>query len=301
MGVRLSRTDLLVLCVVLIWSATFSVVKFGLRQIAPLPFATIRFTVAAALLLAWVWMAEGTPVIGRRDWLRVVVVGLTVIGVYQALFTTGLNYTTASNSSLMLASIPAWTAVFAMASRQESLSRLQFVGVILSFVGVALAIRGGGELLALTADSLRGDVLTLIAACLYGLGAVVSKPLLDKYSSLRMMSMAMACGSAFLILVSMPQMVAQEWSTVSLPTWLGLAFTAVLGGGLAFVIWFKSIGEIGASRTSIYNNLIPPVAILIAFVTLGESFTALQALGAVVVLIGVTLTRFAQPSGAVAD
>jgi drug/metabolite transporter (DMT)-like permease len=294
MGGRFGRTDLLVLCVVLIWAATFSVIKFGLREIAPLPFATVRFTVAALLLVAWVWLQEGAPVISRGDWVRVSIVGLTVIGMYQALFTLGIDYTTASNSSLMLASIPAWTALFAVVSRQERLTRLQTAGIILSFFGVALAIRGRGEGLVLTSQSVRGDLMTLIAAALYGFGAVVSKPLLSRYSSLRMMSIAIVCGSVFLILISWPQIIEQDWASVSLASWLGLAFTAVFGAGLAFVIWFKSIGEIGASRTSVYNNLIPPVAIVIAFLTLGETFTALQLVGGVVVLAGVSLTRFSR-------
>ncbi len=298
MRIRLSRTDSLVLCVVLIWATTFSVIKYGLRELGPLSFASIRFSGASILLLAWVWMAEGRPAIRKEDWLRVAVVGLTVIGVYQALFTVGLQYTTASNSSLMLASIPAWTAMVAAFSRQERISALQIVGILLSFTGVALIIGGGGGQFVLTWEYLKGDMLTLVAAALYGVGSVVSKPLLLRYSSLRLMSISMLCGSLFLIVVSVPELAAQEWALVSMGTWLALAFTALFGAGLAYVIWFKSIGEIGASRTAIFNNLIPPVAILIAVATLGERFTSIQILGAAIVLAGVTLTRFAQSRAA---
>jgi drug/metabolite transporter (DMT)-like permease len=298
MSVRLSRTDLLVLCVVLIWGATFSVVKIGLREMGPLSFATIRFAVAAAMLLVWVWATEGKPVIRRGDWLRVALVGLTAIGVYQALFTVGLNYTTASNSSLMLATIPAWTATFAAVSGQEKVVPMQVGGILLSFMGVALTIRGGGDGFVLAWENIRGDAMTLVAAALSAASAVLSKPLLLRYSSLRVMSIAVLCGSLFLVPISIPEMAAQEWASMSAVTWLALALTAVLGGCIAFVIWFKSIGEIGASRTVIFNNLIPPVAILIAVTTLGESFTPLQALGAVIVLSGVTLTRFAHAQAA---
>jgi drug/metabolite transporter (DMT)-like permease len=198
----------------------------------------------------------------------------------------------------MLASIPAWTAVLAVASRQESISVTQIVGILMSFTGVGLAIRGGGGDFALSWESVQGDVMTLVAAALYAWGMVVGKPLLVRYSSLRMMSWAVFCGTLPLLLVSWPQLVAQDWSRVSLANWLGLAFIAIVGSVLAFVIWFKSVGEIGASRTAIYNNLIPPMAILIAFATLGESLTLLQALGAAVVIFGVTLTRFGHAKAA---
>jgi drug/metabolite transporter (DMT)-like permease len=237
-------------------------------------------------------------VINRKDWLRAAVVGLTTIGSYQALFTIGLQYTTASNSSLMLASIPAWTAVFAVASRQERFSVFQIMGILMSFTGVGLAIRGGGVGFVLSWESVQGDVMTLVAAALYAWGMVLAKPLLVKYSSLRLMTWSILSGTLLLVLISGPQLATEDWAGVSLATWLGLAFIAVFGSVLAFVIWFKSVGEIGASRTAIYNNLIPPMAILIAWVTLGENLTLLQALGAAVVIFGVTLTRFGQAKAA---
>jgi drug/metabolite transporter (DMT)-like permease len=295
---RLSRTDVLVLCVVLIWAASFSVVKFGLREMGPLSFATLRFTAGALFLLAWVCVVEGRPTIRREDWLRVVLVGLTAIGVYQAFFTVGLKYTTASNSSLMLATIPAWTALFAAGSGQETVSRFQIVGILFSFVGVAAIIRGGDGQLAMTSETLAGDAMTIVAAGLSGLSTVLSKRLLSRYSSLRVMSVAMVCGSLFLVAISVPEMATQEWTHISASTWLALAFSAVPAAGFAYMIWFKSIGEIGASRTVIYNNLIPPVAIVIAVSTLGETFTPLQAAGAVIVIAGVTLARFAHARSA---
>jgi drug/metabolite transporter (DMT)-like permease len=293
MRINLSRTDVLVLCAVLIWGASFSVVKYALREMGPLSFAAVRFGTASVMLLVWAWVSEGKPVIRKEDWLRAILVGLTAIGVYQVFFTVGLKYTTASNSALMLATIPAWTAVFAAASGQERIAPLQVVGMLLSFVGVALTIGGSGDGFQLAWDSVRGDALTIVAAALSGASAVLSRRLLARYSALRMMGVSMLCGSLFLMVISVPEMVAQDWAHLSWGTWLALAFSAVPAGGLAYVIWFKSIGEIGASRTVIYNNLIPPVAILIALATLGERITPLQALGALVILMGVALTRFA--------
>jgi drug/metabolite transporter (DMT)-like permease len=298
MEVRLSRMDLLVLSVLVVWAAGFSVIKYGLREMGPLSFATIRFVAAGILMLGWAWVAEGKPLIRRADWLRVALVGLTTIGAYQALFTVGLKYTTASNSSLMLASIPAWTALVARLSGEERISALQGLGIAMSFAGVALVIIGGGGDVVLSWESVQGDVLTLIAAALYGFGMVLSKPLLLRYSSLRVMSISVLFGSLLLLLVSGPELAAQEWSRISVATWAGVGFTALFGAVFAFVIWFKAVGELGAVRTAIYNNLIPPMAIVFAFATLGESLTLLQAAGAAIVILGVTMTRFGHAKGA---
>ncbi len=79
--------------------------------------------------------------------------------------------------------------------------------------------------------------------------------------------------------------------------WVALAYSVVLAAVLAYVIYFKCIGQLGATRTAAYNALMPPLAVVIAIVTLRESFTIAQGLGAVVVLGGVALVRFAPPRG----
>lgn len=293
MSVRLTRTDLLVIYVLVAWAGTFSVVKYGLGEIGPLAFAALRFLACAALLIIWVWAVEGKPIIRKSDWISVVLVGLTAIGVYQIFWSLGLKYTTASNSSLLIGTGPIWTAIIAATSRQERISALQVVGILLSFAGVALIIGAGNSNLALTWENLRGDALTMVAAVLTASSAVISRRPLQRYSSLRLMSISMVCGSLFLLPFAWPELTALRWSQVSSGAWLALAYSATLGGVFAYVIWYKSIGEIGATRTMVYNTLIPPMAVVISIITLGERFTALQALGAVVILSGVVIARFA--------
>ncbi len=293
MKIRFTRTDLLVLCEVVIWAAGASVIKYGLREIGPLAFAAVRFLASALLMVIWVWLVEGKPVIKREDWASVALVGLAQIGIYQIFFSIGLDYTTASNSSLLFGTVPIWTAVVAAASRQETISPAQVVGILLAFAGLAVVIAAGNDGLSLAWGNFRGDILTMIAAILTAVAAVISKRPLRRYSPLRMMSVSMVCGSLFLLPFGWPEIVAQEWSQVSMGAWLALAYSVVLAAVIAYVIYFRCIGELGATRTAAYNALMPPMAVVIAIVTLGESFTLMEGLGAIVVLGGVALVRFA--------
>jgi drug/metabolite transporter (DMT)-like permease len=290
---RWGRTDLMVLGSLVIWAVGFSVAKYGLREIGPLAFAAVRFLASSLIVVVWVWIAEGKPVIRREDWLWVVLVGVVQIGLYQLFFSVGLSRTTAANASLLDGSAPMWTAIIAALSREERIAPLQTLGILLSFGGLAVVAASGDGDLELTWQNLRGDVFILVAAFLTGAAAVISKRPLQRYSSLRLMSVAMLCGSLFLMPFAWGEIVSQPWARVSSGAWLALVYSIVPAAVVAYVIYFKSIGEIGATRTAAYNTLLPPLAVVIAMITLGERFTPVQALGAMLVLGGVVLARFA--------
>lgn len=290
---RLTRVDLLIFAVVLIWGSVFSVIKYTLQEIDPLAFVTARFLGASILLLALVYLMEGKPIIRREDWPRVALMGLSGIGIYQICFTLGLNYTTASNSSLIIATSPIFAAFFAWLLGEESITPRQIVGILLSFVGVTLIVKAGSERLALTWENLRGDALTLIAAVLNAFSAVIAKRPLERHSSLRVMAVGMVLGTLFLLLFGWQPLLTYPWARLSFPGWLGLGYAFLPAGVIAYVLWYQAIGELGATRTLIYASLIPIVAVLVAVLTLGEQFTALHALGALVVFVGIALTRLA--------
>lgn len=288
---RLAKVDLLILIVVLIWGSVFSVIKYTLQEIDPLAFVTARFLGASILLLALVSLIEGKPIIRREDWLRVALMGLSGIGIYQFCFTLGLNYTTASNSSLIIATSPIFAALFASLLREEPITPRQIVGILLSLVGVALIVRAGSEGLALTWESLRGDLLTLIAAILNAFSAVIGRRPVERYSSLRVMSIGMIVGTAFLLLVGWRPLLTYPWARLSFQGWLGLGYATIPAAVIAYVLWYHAIGKLGATRTLVYGTLIPIVAVLVAVWTLGEQFTPLQGLGALIVFVGVALAR----------
>lgn len=293
---RLRKVDFLIFVVVLIWGSVFSVIKYSLQEIDPLAFATARFLGVSILLLALVYLMEGKPLIRREDWPRVALVGLSGIGIYQICFTLGLNYTTASSSSLIIATSPIFALLFAWLFREEAITPRQIAGILLSFVGVTLIVRAGSEGLVVTWENLRGDVLTQIAAVLNAFSAVIAKRPLERYSSLRVMAMGMILGTLFLLLFGWRPLLTYPWARLSFQGWLGLGYATLFGGVIAYVLWFYAIGELGATRTLVYSSLIPIVAVLVAVRTLGEQFTALHALGALIVFVGIALARLTPPS-----
>ncbi len=287
---KFGTTDLAMLMVVLIWGLNFVVVKATLAQIQPLVFNGIRFTLAA-LLSAGVARSRGLSLLpkDRNDILPLILLGLGGHALYQLAFVNGLNRTTASSSSLILATVPIWVALYGSLTGTERVGR-RWLGIILAFVGLAALIIGQDGL-HLTSTTLSGDLLILICAWGWAWYTVAQKPLLNRYAPLEITSMTMLVGAPILVAAGLGQLSTQDWGQVTLAGWGGLLFSAVFGVALAYVIWSTAVQQIGNTRTAVYSNLIPVVATVTAWFILGEQMAVVQLLGAAVVILGIWLTR----------
>jgi len=156
-------------------------VKIAVAELPPLPFVAMRFTLAGLLLLALVALlgrGDGRP--GRRDLLSMAGVGLLGVGANNIAFTFGVSMTTASETALIYAAVPIWGILLGLALGLERPTISGILGVCLAFAGVGVVVYGG-----LTGDtSLLGDLLVVVATVCWGSYAVLSLPLLQKYSPL---------------------------------------------------------------------------------------------------------------------
>ncbi len=284
-------TDLMVLGVVMIWGANFSVVKYAVSELSPLAFNALRFGAASLLTLFLTWRVEKDLRLAREDLPLLLLMAIVVISVYQILFIQGIALTRASNSSLILATPPIWVAVISALTQSERLSARNGLGILLSFAGLCLLIVGSGSGLSLGAQTLAGDVLVLIASIIWAVHTIVVKRMTRRNSVLRVTAWMLAFGAVPLVVVGLPDLMTLDWTSVSGESWLGLIYSAVLAIALGYVIWNTSVERVGSTRTAIYSYLQPLVGVAIAWATLGESMRPLQALGAVGILAGVALAR----------
>ena len=117
---------------------------------------------------------------------------------------------------------------------------------------------------------------------------VGSKRLIDTYGSMKTTAIMMTTGTPVLLLVCAPSLLRQDWSRVRPIAWAGLIYSALFAIALAYIIWNHAVRKIGSTRTAIYSNITPVVAMLVAWPALGEVPTLGQIVGAVVIFIGYT-------------
>ncbi len=284
-------TYLALAVLILIWASNFSVVKFALRDMSPLAFNGLRFTIASVILWLSVQIGGQTAGIDRRHWPALIGLGILGNTFYQILFIFGIDWTAAGNAALMLATTPIFTTLLSVLFRQEKIGIIAVAGVILSFVGIALVVWGGAATISFTSGTLRGDLTTLTAAAAWSAYTVGSAPFVRRYGALPVTSVTMWVGALGLIAVSVPAFAAQDWSAVRPISWLALLYSGAFAIALAYFIWYYSIRQIGNTRTAVYSNFIPVVALVIAWLTLGEVPTWVQLVGAGAILAGTILVR----------
>jgi len=288
---RFSSTDLLMLFAMLIWGVNFTIIKIALRSFSPLAFNALRFALATLVLLVMMLLRGESFYLSRRDVVGMILLGLAGHTIYQMFFIRGLASTTPGNTSLLMATSPVFVALYGHILRIERGNRKVWAGIILSFAGVLLLILGGANGLALDRASTTGDLLVLGASMLWAVYTVGSKPLLARHSALKLTAMAMLAGVPPLVLLSLPDLLRQNWGAIPPLHWFGLFYSALLAVVVGYTIWGTGVQRVGSARTAIYSNVTPVVAILVAWVALGDRLALLQWLGAVVVIGGLLLTR----------
>ena len=282
---------LLLVIVVLTWGANFGIVKSAYAYIPPLLFGAIRFSIMGILLLAATFWQEREIRIQKGDLGKVVLIGGLGLGLYQVLWSLGLNLTSPSNSALILSTQPLLGLLYIDLIKKEPVGRQQYMGMLLALVGVVLVMLKPTAELHFSLETLPGDLLTLTAGfCSAIFFSVWSKPLLKTYSPLRLMSYCMIIGSVVLWIASPFSTQPVVWSQVWGSTWWSMGYAVLFSGMLGHVFWYEGLGRIGITKSMVYLYFIPIWAVLFNTFMMGEEMFLQQILGGALILLGVHQT-----------
>jgi drug/metabolite transporter (DMT)-like permease len=274
---------------VCVWGVNFAVVKDALRVFDPLAFNALRFAIASVLVYGVLRARGELGLPARADAPRVIALGLLGNVVYQMCFILGLARSAAGHSALILALTPVTTAFLSMATGHERPGGRTWGGAALSITGIAL-VSGAGRGAAGRAG-LVGDGILLAACIAWAAYTVGARPIVARYGSVRTTAWTLWVGAAGLIPAGIPALRGQKWSAVTPGAWGGLAFSAGLAISLGYLIWYRGVERIGNTRTAIFSNLTPIVALAAGAVLLRERPSTLALAGAALTLVGVMVVR----------
>ena len=289
---RLGVSDLLMLLAVILWAVNFSVIKIALREFTPMSFNAPRLTIASLLLLLFLWKREGRLSLARSDLWKVVALGIVGNTLYQLFFISGLDRTTASNTSLVMTVTPIFIALLSAAFIRERIHWAGWLGILMAFLGLYLVIFGLSFAASLSSRNLQGDLLILSGNLFWAVYTVFSKPLLERMSVLKLTTLTLAIGTLFYLPLTVREVSALPWGSLSAGSWAALVFSGVFAVAVSYVIWYSSVKRVGNTKTGIYGNITPVFTVFFAYLFLGESIGFVQVVGTLIIVLGFSLTRF---------
>jgi drug/metabolite transporter (DMT)-like permease len=283
--VRRPTAELMLLATVSLWALNFTVSKYILDHgFHPLTYSSIRYACAAVLFAVITLTWEGSLRIARRD-LPIVVFCTAVLFTNQLSFVYALRFTTATTVALIFGTLPIFTALLARGSGVEHLPLRFWIAAGLSFAGVALvAIGSGGNLSA----NLKGDVLAVSGSATWAAYSVAIGPLMRRYSPFRLSAVFLLAVTVALLTAGSRQLADQSFHFGPL-VWIGFAFAVVGPLVITNLLWFTAIDRVGPSRASLFANLQPFLAAVIALVLLSEPITKVQIVGGLAIAGGILL------------
>ena len=289
---RLGISDLLMLLVVILWAVNFSVIKIALREFTPLSFNGPRLAIASLLLLLLLWKQEGRLSLPRSDLWKVAVLGIVGNTLYQLLFISGLDRTTASNTSLVMTVTPVFIALLSAVFIRERIHWAGWLGILMAFLGLYLVIFGLSFAASFSSRNRQGDLLILSGNLCWAVYTVFSKPLLERMSALKLTTFTLAIGTLFYLPLTVREVAALSWGSLSARSWAGLVLSGVFAVAVSYVIWYSSVKRVGNTKTGIYGNITPVFTVFFAYLFLGESVSPVQVVGTLIIVLGFSLTRF---------
>ncbi|MEP6689921.1 MAG: DMT family transporter [Gemmatimonadaceae bacterium] len=286
---RFSRTDAWLVVMATIWGVNFSVVKYATAIVDPLAYNAIRVTLAAVVLAMLAALAPGAR-LSRRDLLALPALGVLGNGVYQLAFVEGVAHMRAGDAALVIAATPAMIALIGRVAGVERVSRRGVFGIALSVAGIALVVFGTARGTA-GSTTLVGSATILAGALCWAVFTVLLKPYANRIDGLRLAALTMSGGAMALLLTSGPALARLELRHVPAVAWGAMVYSGLGSLVVAYLIWQRGVRLLGPTRTAMYSNLQPAVALTVAWFVLHEVPTAWQAIGAVTIIAGVLLTR----------
>ncbi|MGH9226661.1 MAG: DMT family transporter [Acidimicrobiales bacterium] len=281
-----------------IWGWSFLFIKVAVRGMTPSTVACARVGLGATVLLVVV-RARGLALPrGWAWWRHFVVVGAAGSAVPFTLLAWGEQHVSSGLTAVLNASTPFFAALMAWVLLGDRLARVQVGGLVVGFVGVAVASGAGFSELA--GSSLLGEGAAVLAGAGYGLSFAYARRHL-----MTLPPMVAAAGqlvvATFLLLPLAVVTTVRQGLALDGRRVLAVCLLGVFGTGIAYLLSYRLIADVGPTRAAVVTYLIPVVAVTVGVLFLGEPFSFRIVLGGLLTVAGIVLLNLGnrRPTGAV--
>ena len=280
---------LLALLVTFLWSTSFVIIKLGLKEIPPLTFAGLRYTIAFICLLPFLFTQKNLSVVktlGRKDWVNLVLLGILFYAFTQGTQFVGLSLLPAVMVSLWLNFTPFIVTIMAIFLIKEIPILLQFFGVILFIAGILTYFYP----VSLNNNQLLGLIIMTVGVFANASSAVLGRSVNRKgnINPLVVTVISMGVGSIILLISGV---LVQGLPGISFANILYLLWLAIINTALAFTVWNFTLKTLTAMESSIINGTMLIQIAILAWIFLGEEISLKEAIGMLIASFGAVLVQ----------
>jgi drug/metabolite transporter (DMT)-like permease len=284
---QMNGSDWLILgFLALIWGGAFFFIGVAVRHVQPLTYVWLRLTIAAAAMWAYVHFRGEKLDLPRSAWGSILLLALLNNALPFALFGWGQTHIASGLASILNATTPIWGVVVAhFLTHDERMTPRKIAGVLLGFGGVATMI--GPSLLTNLGSSAIAQLACVTASLSYALAAVWARRFKRQgISPLSVTTGQLSAGALMMLPVSM--FVDQPWTHAFPPlsAWAAITALALFCTALGYVLYFRLIATSGATNALLVTLLVPPVAIVLGGLFLGETLAPQDFLGLGLIALG---------------
>ena len=285
----------------LCWAGNMVVGRAVRGEIPPFSINWWRWSIASAILLLFVhsrlWRQRALVL---RHWKLVLFLSVTGIVAFHSTVYIGLQDTTAINAALIIALGPVLILPMARLLLQERMTALQLIGVLLSFVGVAIIITRAELSLLLELQINRGDLWLLAGSALWAIYSVGVKLKPPELEPLVLLVAILLLGVALNTPLYLWEIGQGRLIPLAPESFAALGYVGVFAGVLAYISWNRGVELVGPNKAGLFLHLIPVYGALLAFLFLGERLQAFHFVGLVFIVLGIALTSLFAPKAAAA-
>jgi len=272
------------LIAIIIWSATYISTKILLKSFYPIEISLFRFTIAYIFLLIIRPKFDFRISIKKDKYF--ILAGFLGMFLYYFVENLATKYTYASNVALIVSSIPIITSILAhLINKDEKLNKKLIIAFFISLTGMVLVILSTGEIIKF---SIGGDILALAAAILFSAYNIVIRRINKEIHVLDIVRKSIFFGLGFILITYLFKPDKSDLLLIfQIPELLHFLFLGIFASGVCFILWNKSIKEIGSIKASQYIYLVPVLTGVMSVIILNEPFSIIKIFGMGIILIGV--------------
>ena len=276
-----------------IWGGSFIATKIAVQEVSPVTVVWLRFFIGTVILGYFAWKRKELALPKRKDVLDLLWLGFLGITLHQWLQSSGLVTSEASTTARLVSISPIFMVLFGWIFLKEKLSLRTITGFLLATIGVVLVVTKGDIRSIINGKfGVSGDILILISALNWAIFSVLSRPILERFSAIKVTFYVLFLGW---LLTSVQFLFGHHWiefSQLSTAGWASIAFLGIFCSALAYIFYNDGLKALPASKVGAFLYLEPLIATIVAAAVLSESIVLASLAGGGLILLGVWLVNY---------